>query len=581
MKAGVVWSVFGLGVVLAAGVLAWVSVALTDLERAHADANRRALADQNVRAALWRLESELTPLVTDEAARPYFHYLSFYPADGAYASMFGDARPDSPLVPSPLLFEPPAPVLLHFQLEPDGSATSPQVPRFEHVRIRMPDFVSGEQAQLAQRRLRELLAGLTRETLAEQLPAPRDASGISGFDAVYANDRWASLGSNQLPGYGERQEATQNAANIKHSQARIPFGTGAAHGVKQGPMTAWWHGGTLLLARRIGIGGREYIQGCVLDWPAIRQRLQEASRDLLPHAIFRAAPIDPTEVEGPDVQRLASLPIEIVPGEVAADAPSGNSPLRLTLILAWACLLAFASGMGFVLARMMSLSARREEFVSAVTHELRTPLTTFRMYTEMLQSGRVTDETSRGEYYTTLHNEALRLGHLVENVLAYARLERTRNDDRLEALPAGKLLQRCHERLSQRARQAGMQLDVAPCPEVIVRADPGAVEQILFNLVDNACKYAASGKRIEIKCEQDARAARLIVRDHGPGIAAYEAANLFKPFRKSAQRAANSAPGVGLGLALSRRLARAMGGELSLESGKDGGCRFLLTLPLE
>lgn len=110
-------------------------------------------------------------------------------------------------------------------------------------------------------------------------------------------------------------------------------------------------------------------------------------------------------------------------------------------------------------------------------------------------------------------------------------------------------------------------------------ADPGAVEQILFNLVDNACKYGVGGtRRIEINCELDGKA-RISVRDFGPGISRTEAARLFQPFRKSAQQAANSAPGVGLGLALSRRLARAMGGELALDAHVRDGCRFTLTLP--
>ena len=75
---------------------------------------------------------------------------------------------------------------------------------------------------------------------------------------------------------------------------------------------------------------------------------------------------------------------------------------------------------------MASLSERRGAFVSAVTHELRTPLTTLRMYTEMLADGMVPDEPRRRSYLQTLRAEADRLGHLVENVLAYSRLERNR-----------------------------------------------------------------------------------------------------------------------------------------------------------
>jgi len=117
--------------------------------------------------------------------------------------------------------------------------------------------------------------------------------------------------------------------------------------------------------------------------------------------------------------------------------------------------------------------------------------------------------------------------------------------------------------------------------EVRLRMDRSAVERILFNLVDNACKYAraAADRRIHLDCASDARAVGLTVSDHGPGIEAGEVRRLFRPFHKSARDAAQSAPGVGLGLALSRRLARALGGDLSVVRGRADGAAFCLRLP--
>ena len=115
-----------------------------------------------------------------------------------------------------------------------------------------------------------------------------------------------------------------------------------------------------------------------------------------------------------------------------------------------------------------------------------------------------------------------------------------------------------------------------------VRADVSAVERILVNLVDNACKFAsrAANPYIVLELDRRDRLAVLRVRDYGPGISKREERRLFKPFRKSAREAANSAPGVGLGLALSRRLARQMGGRLRLDRRiKEGAC-FELILPL-
>jgi signal transduction histidine kinase len=118
--------------------------------------------------------------------------------------------------------------------------------------------------------------------------------------------------------------------------------------------------------------------------------------------------------------------------------------------------------------------------------------------------------------------------------------------------------------------------------ETVVRANPSAAEQILFNLVDNACKYAvaAEDKRIHLAVESSDGSVRLRVRDHGPGIAAAVRGRLFRPFSKSAREAAHSAPGVGLGLALSRRLAQDMGGQLRLDERSGGGACFELALPI-
>ena len=115
-----------------------------------------------------------------------------------------------------------------------------------------------------------------------------------------------------------------------------------------------------------------------------------------------------------------------------------------------------------------------------------------------------------------------------------------------------------------------------------VRADLSAVEQILVNLVDNAAKYAgrAENRTIHLEARRSGADVVLTVRDHGPGVSAQEARRLFRPFEKSAADAASSGPGIGLGLALSRRLARAMGGDLRLAREVTDGAAFELVIPI-
>jgi signal transduction histidine kinase len=209
-----------------------------------------------------------------------------------------------------------------------------------------------------------------------------------------------------------------------------------------------------------------------------------------------------------------------------------------------------------------------------------------------------------------LHKESERLSHLVENVLSYARLERGRAAARVEDTTPGALLARIEERLRQRAQQGGLTVrteiadDVAAAP---FRTDTTAVEQVLFNLVDNATKYGrpkegspvagvvdpgpasarpataqASSGTVTISVARQ-RPDRLAIRvaDQGPGLTAAARKRLFQPFSKSATEAAHSQPGVGLGLALCRRLARdEMRGDLVLERTGPGGTVFRLELPL-
>jgi signal transduction histidine kinase len=392
-----------------------------------------------------------------------------------------------------------------------------------------------------------------------------------------------------------QQQMVQQERNVKEWQARTQTFQGInveaqtqskisnrlmAGSVAEGVMKPVWFGEALLLARRVTVGGQEYLQGAWLDWPALRQWLLAGVKDLAPSADL--VPVRDALQEDRS-RMLAALPVRLVPGTVPAPETAETSPVALSLAVAWGCVLLAAAAVGLLLWGTVALSERRGDFVSAVTHELRTPLTTFRMYSEMLAEGMVTDEGKRRRYLATLRVEALRLSHLVENVLAYARLERGRVQRRVEIVPVGDLVARLRDRLAERAAQARMEL-VIEAPDdngLAVKADASAVEQIVFNLVDNACKYAAAAtdKRIHLVAGRADGGAVLKVCDHGPGISAADARRLFRPFSKSSQEAANSAPGVGLGLALSRRLARDMGGDLRLELQPAGGACFVLSLP--
>jgi signal transduction histidine kinase len=330
----------------------------------------------------------------------------------------------------------------------------------------------------------------------------------------------------------------------------------------------------------VTVDGKGYIQGCVIDWPTVRVWLLNTIRDLFPSASL--VPLE-TKVSDQRARVLTAIPVQLVPGNIPEETPKGLSPILLSLFITWGGVLLAAGAVGTLLRGAVTLSERRGAFVSSVTHELRTPLTTFRMYSEMLEQGMVPDEEKRKSYLRTLCTEADRLSHLVENVLAYARLERGSARKNMETLFVHQVLDHLVPRLADHADQGKMTLAVEASEDTKwtkVTMDTAAVEQILFNLVDNARKYAAtaSDRRIHLTAEKEGEVVTLRVRDHGPGIAAKDAKKLFQPFSKPGIQAANSPPGIGLGLALSRRLARELGRDLTYDPNVTDGACFILSL---
>lgn len=577
------WICFSLCLAVVLAAMGWVSLTAARLDRAEADARRQAALEENVRLVLWRKDSALAPLIAQEGARPYFSYRSFCPAERAYTRMFGQIRRGEVLVPSPLLtYESPF-VRLHFQFGPDGEVTSPQAPTGNMRDLAETGYTTHEKILAAESRLAEFRASVSREALARaSARAPRRAAAAPAGMAVrrpVARKLQRAI-SQKERGEVEWQRRASNVFAQSIQQQRMSRPLILPGKVGEGVMMPAWIGDALVLIRRVSVNGKDYIQGCWLDWPALRRELLAGISDLLPSADF-----EPVRDESHDkrARMLAALPVRLVPGDVRGEPGRAISPIQISLLIAWVCVLLAAIAVAVLLAGSLSLSERRGAFVSAVTHELRTPLTTFRMYTEMLADKMVPDDETRRRYLGTLRIEAERLSHLVENVLAYARLERGSLRGRAGALLLRELIERAEGRLAGRAEQAGMELAVDAADAGLstrVQADASVVEQILLNLVDNACKYAASAedRRIHVQVARGAEDAAVRVRDHGPGIPKEDLRRLFRPFHKSARDAAESAPGVGLGLALSRRLARRMGGDLRVdESVRDGAC-FVLVL---
>lgn len=340
-----------------------------------------------------------------------------------------------------------------------------------------------------------------------------------------------------------------------------------------------WIGEELFLLRTIAEPMKS-ITGSWLAEDVIRKRLLSEISDQLPDAT-----LVPAKTGAGDGLVLASFPFRLQPGASPAYISGGLSgPVVLSLVIGWTSVLGAVIAAAALVCWVMSLSERRASFVSAVTHELRTPLTTFRLYSEMLEGDAVRPE-KRGDYLRVLSREADRLSHLVENVLAFSRIERGSARATVATRNAADLLAPMRERFESRLAPAGLSLVMPldePAAASSLTTDSAAIEHILFNLVDNAAKYAASGepREVRISIEKDSGSLKILVADHGPGIPASERRRIFRAFHKSAHEAAETRPGVGLGLALSRRLARDLGGDLTCVSNGGRGTVFILSLPL-
>jgi signal transduction histidine kinase len=280
---------------------------------------------------------------------------------------------------------------------------------------------------------------------------------------------------------------------------------------------------------------------------------------------------------------MAFLPIQLDPGPMENPAPPTWTPLRVGLLLSWAAALTALSAVALGGWSLIDLSERRIRFVSAVTHELRTPLTTLRLYLDMLTGGIITEPKEKEEYLQTLNVEADRLHRLVGNVLDFSRLEKQRPTLIRTQIKAGDLLDRVRSAWEGPCKSAGKELvlDFRIGKDKEITTDAQVVQQILSNLIDNACKYShgATDNRIWLRAREETQKLVVEVEDRGPGVSPKEQRSIFRPFSRG--RSQEVTGGAGLGLALAQRWARLLGGSLLLGSSENGqGACFRLILPL-
>jgi two-component system phosphate regulon sensor histidine kinase PhoR len=262
---------------------------------------------------------------------------------------------------------------------------------------------------------------------------------------------------------------------------------------------------------------------------------------------------------------------------------SGDGFFLVGTVLVGIFVVAILSG-GALLLRQARLSAaeaaQKTSFVANVSHEFKTPLTTIRLYAELLEQGRVRDATQGGDYLRTIGRETQRLARLVNNALDFSRLEQGQKKFAREAFDLTRELTRLLDTHEPRVAEAGLALrrELPPQP-MSVTTDRDALEQIVINLLDNACKYAAEGGEISVVARAAGLGVELCVADRGPGVPAEHRERIFDKFHRVDDTLTAEKSGAGLGLSIARQLARGLGGDLRYAPRAGGGAEFILTLP--
>jgi signal transduction histidine kinase len=254
---------------------------------------------------------------------------------------------------------------------------------------------------------------------------------------------------------------------------------------------------------------------------------------------------------------------------------------RLPLLL---ILLALAAGLTVIalvqLRRESRFSRERAAFVASVSHELRTPLAQIRLVSDTLRLERESDPARRAAALALVDREVTRLQHLVENILRFTRGSRPDGTAPRETVDLAAEVRTVVEEFAPLASGAGAEVrcEASAGPDVALR--PGALRQILLNLLDNAVKYGPRGQVITVRVESANGAARVSVADQGPGVPARERQRIWEAFGRGTLAGDLAVGGSGIGLTVVREIAESHGGRAAVTEAPGGGAMFVIEFPL-
>jgi len=570
-----------------------------------------------------RVATRLLDLVAREADRPYFHWQHFI-ADprGVYE---GEA-----LVPSPLAGGPPDPLIYAYvQVDERGRVTTPEIfegaatPPTPEVARRhdavvtalgavdvastpteepeddLPVQVADHQPQMPVQMPAQMPADVPVQMPAQQRAIASKINMLGNRDneqvvvqeldnVFYQQNANVAEVFEQIQKKGPRRSSSSGAVAIRVGA----FGWGLIElGGDLGQAPA------LLAMRSVDTPDGPIEQGFVVRASALADSLREGGFEGRFEVVQDASGAQATDLdvvmEPSAAVRLGSVEAPwrvVVPTRAAtavatAAARSIEDEAELSAIITTLLSLLVAGLVIAVLIQSERLLERRQRFAAAAAHELRTPLAGLRMYAEMLAHGLGRPEKQQ-VYAERLVTEVARLGRVVSNVLDFSRLEKKSLSLSPRDGDVGALLTELVARLSPTISAAGavLELDLGAGPglgtaeALTARFDADALTQVVTNLVDNAEKYTrgSADRSITVTASNTLNGVAIHVRDRGPGLQASNKKRLFSPFARGVDK--DGPAGLGLGLALSRALARAQGGDLYPVAPTGPGAELVVTL---
>jgi signal transduction histidine kinase len=519
-------------------------------------------ADQRARELARELRTELDALLAREVRRPYFHYQNLMHDPQTTAGVNVSRSPLASGSEEKL-------VLGYFQLDAKRRTTTPtlndNVPELS-TRDRLADH----------RAFRDQVArDLARPLAPGQQPGGQVAASRQSPSRTQAKTPESQVIQQDPRVYV--QNANPNAVYAQQTQTLK--GPDVPVTITISPLewrTMSFAGApTLIAIRHVQTPDGPLTQGFVVDHRAVTTWLGGRAADVIP--VWRA-----DDTLSASVVPEWGLTLQPAPDSISRAAEESDAAAKEFLIrfsgLGTVAVVAAAFVM-LLVARSEKLARERSEFAAAAAHELRTPLAGLQLYGDMLAEG-LGDPGKMREYARRMSEDAARLGRVVSNILGVSQLERGSLAIDAQVGQLSEVLGEIGERARPALDRVGATLELnVPC-DLCARFDRDALTRIVGNLLDNAEKYTrqADDRTIRLAAADRGDSIEVSVADRGSGVSDHS--RLFHSFSRGTS--GRDAPaGLGLGLALSRSLARAMGGDLTYRPRDGGGATFLLQLRRE